>query len=61
MNFHPLDFSSILDYITLLGALEDFDKVAKKDSKGDSSKQSDSAQGAVLADLPPGWTDEFLK
>lgn len=52
------------DYIILAGALEDFDKVAKKDSKGDASKQADSAPGnagAVLADLPPGWTDEFLK
>ena len=46
------------------GALEDFDKVAKKDGKEDAAKQSDSAAGSsgpVLADLPPGWTEEFLK
>lgn len=50
------------DYIILFtGALKDFDKVEKKASgEGESSKQSDST-AAALADLPPGWNDEFLK
>lgn len=50
------------DYITSIsGALKDFDKVEKKaPSEGESSKQSEST-AAALADLPPGWTDEFLK
>lgn len=32
----------------------------KPAGEGESSKQSDST-AAVLADLPPGWNDEFLK
>lgn len=55
-----------LDLITsclfITGALKDFDKVDKKTptADGESSKQSDTT-AAALADLPPGWNDEFLK
>lgn len=52
------------DYIISIipGALKDFDKTDKKTpgAEGESSKQSDST-AAALADLPPGWNDEFLK
>lgn len=51
----------ITSFLSITGALKDFDKVDKKASgEGESSKQSDST-AAALADLPPGWNDEFLK
>lgn len=65
-KFDSIYFHVITSLRAFLGALEDFDKVAKKDaSKGDAAKSSENAAatsgGAVLADLPPGWSEEFLK
>lgn len=52
----------ITSFLFITGALKDFDKVDKKTATadGESSKQSDTT-AAALADLPPGWNDEFLK
>lgn len=51
----------IIQWCLLTGALKDFDKVDKKSSEGDASADSTTGNAAALADLPPGWNDEFLK